>query len=121
MPCSFEFLAEFRNVGIHTFLEVNESFSDSTVQGNHRTGAVGLRADSTELEAIAGEGEGRRAVTVGIINQQFWNLRNVHLHSLLAVHAENVLFVGFLNMVEQLCELFAEERRDDCWGSLIGT
>ena len=109
MLCTLQLLGKLRNTSIHTLLEVNQSLSNGTIQGNHGAGTVGLRTYGTELKAVAGEGEWRGTVTVGIIDEQLRNLRNIHLHALLASHCQEVVLVGLLDVVEQLRELFAEE------------
>ena len=114
-------LLKLGNLGVDTLLEVNESLSHGTVQGNHGTGAVSLRTHGAELEAVACKGEGRRAVAVGIVDEQFGNLRDVHLQSLLASHSEDIVHVGLLDVVEQFAHLLAEERRHDGGRCLVGT
>ena len=69
---------------VHVLLEPGKLFGNGRVERNHGTGTVCLRAYGAEFEAIAGEGERRGAVAVGIVNQQFGNLRDVQLHSLFA-------------------------------------
>ena len=66
------------------------------------------------------EGEGRRAVAVGVVDEQFGYLGYVELHALLARHAEQGVVVALLDVVEQLAQLLAQERRDDGWRCLVG-
>ena len=120
MLCALQFLGELWNTGIHTLLEVDEGLGNSTVQCNHCTGTVGLRTYGTELKAVACEGEGRGAVAVGIVNEQFRNLWDVHLQTLLASHGQEV-FVSCLNVVEQFADLLAQEAGDDGRRSLVST
>ena len=61
------------NQCIDSDLEVSKSLSDSSIESQHSTGAIGLRTYCAELEAISGEGEWRCTVTVGIVNE---NLRD---------------------------------------------
>ena len=97
--CACQLLLKLRNAGVDTLLEVGEGLSHGTVQRYHRTGTVGFRTYGTELEAVAREGEGRGAVTVGIVDEDFWNLRDVHLHALLTCHRKDITDIGSLNMV----------------------
>ena len=101
-------LLVLRDLGIHALLERYEGLSNGTVQGNHGRCTVSLRTYSTELETVTGEGEGRGTVTIGIINEQFRNLRDIHLQALLTTHGEEVL-IGSLDVVEQLANLLAKE------------
>ena len=103
-----ELLLELRDAGVDALLEVDEGLGHSTVEGYHRTGTVGLRTYGTELEAVASEGEGRRTVTIGIVDEQLRNLGDVHLQPLFASHGEEVL-VSLLNVVEQFADLLAKE------------
>ena len=104
----------------HTLLEADECLSNSRVQGNHCTGAVGLRTYGTELKAVACEGEWRGAVTIGVIDQQFRNLRDIHLQTLLASHGEDVIYIGLLDMIEEFAHLLTQERADDGRRCLVG-
>ena len=105
---------------VHTLLEVNQSLSHSRVEGYHGAGAVSLRTYGTELKAVAGEGERRGAVTVGIVYEQFRYRRDVELQSRLGTDSYAVI-LGILQMVENLCELLAEERADDSRWCLVST
>ena len=105
---------------IHAPLEVGESFGHSRVEHDERTGTVGLRAHGTKLEAVAREGERRRAVAVGVVNHQFGNLRNVEFHTFLSGHGEEFVLVSLLDVVEQVGELLAQEAGDDGRRSLVG-
>ena len=49
------------------------------------------------------------STVVDTINHQFRNLRDIQLHSLLASHGEEILLVGFLNVLEKVGQLLAEE------------
>ena len=69
----------FRDFLIHALLETGKGFCHRCVEGNHGRGAVDAGTRCTELEAVAGEGKGRRAVTVGIINDEVGNLWDVNL------------------------------------------
>ena len=61
---------------------------------------------------VAGEGEGRGAVAVGVVDEELGNLRNVELHALFARHGSER--VGRLcDAVEEFTHLFAQERGDD--------
>ena len=100
-------------LGIDPRLEVEERFGHRRVERNHCRGTVGRRARCTELEAITRKGEGRRAVAVGIVDDEVGDLRDVDLHTPLAFQIEEVILVGEFDMVEEFGELFAEERADD--------
>ncbi len=65
------------NLLVDTLLEVLQGFGHRGVEGDHGRGAVGRRARGAELEAVAGEGKGRRAVAVGIVDDEVGNLRDV--------------------------------------------
>ena len=121
MTSTGEMLRDIRYALVHTFLEVDQSLCDSRIQGNHRTGAVGLATHSTELETVSGEGKWTGAVSVGIVDEQFRNLGDVDFHALLSSHDEEVFFVSLLDVVEQFAHLLAQETRDDSWRSLVGT
>ena len=109
----------FGNLGIDALLEFLQGFGHCRVEGDHGRGAVGGGARCTELETVAGEGKGRRAVAVGIVDDEIRDLGDVDLHALFAFQVKQVFFVAVLNMVEELCELLAEERRDDGWRCLV--
>ena len=113
-------LGDFRDSPVDTLLERDEGFGHSRVEGYHGRGAVGLGAYGAELEAVAGEGEGRGAVAVGIVDEELGNLGNVHFQSLLAGHGQDVGHIGMLYMVEQLAHLLSEERGDDGGRRLVG-
>ena len=83
--------------------------------------AVVRRAGRAELELVAREGERRRTVAVGVVDEQLRDFGDVHLVSLLASHGEEIVGIRSLDVVEQFGELLAEERRDDCGRSLVGT
>ena len=89
---ALELLLKLRNAGVDALLEVDEGFGYCTVEGYHRAGTVGLATHGTELEAVAGEGEGRSAVAVGVVNQQFGNLRDVHLEMAFAIHQQSAAY-----------------------------
>ena len=67
---------------------VDQCLSNGTIERYHSAGTVGLATHGTELEAVAREGERRRAVAVGVVDEQFGNLRDVEFHSLLAIHRQ---------------------------------
>ena len=102
-------ILSFGNECIHAFLEIHQGLSHGSIQGNHRTGAVGLGTYGTELKSVTSEGEGRSAVTVGIVDEQLRNLRNIEFHLLLTCHHEQVVFIRLFNMLQQLTDLLAEE------------
>ena len=104
-----EFLLKLWDAGIHTLLEISQSLSHSTVQGNHGTGTVGLRTNGTELKTVASESEWRGTVTVGIVDEEFWNLRNIHLQALFACHSQYIVLICLFDMVEQFADLLAKE------------
>ena len=90
--CAYLVLA-LLDESVNTLLEILQSLSHSSVQHDHSRSTVGFRAYSTEFEAVAGECERRCTVAVGIVDEQFRNLRNVELQSLLAGDVEEfVLF-----------------------------
>ena len=95
---------------IHALFEEGECLSHGSVEGYHSRRTVGLAAHGTELEAVAGEGEWRGAVAVGIVDKQFGNFGDVELHALLAGHGKEVVVVAILDMVKQFGELRAKER-----------
>ena len=98
--------------GIDAHLEVGERFGHGGVEHNEGAGAVGRRADGAKLEAVAGEGEGRGAVAVGVVDEEFGNLGNVELHALFACHGSER--VGRLcDAVEEFAHLLTQERGDD--------
>ena len=106
---------------VYTLTEFGQRLCHGGIENNHCGSTVSLRAYGTKLEAITREGERRRAVAVGIVDEQFGNLRNVEFHALLAGNGEEVLGVGGLYLPQQIAKLLAEERRDDGWRSLVGT
>ena len=91
------------------------------VQCNHGTGTVGFRTYGTEFKAIACKGERRGAVAVSVINQQFGNLRDIQLHSLFASQRNKVIICTFFHVIQHLCQLFAQKRRDDGGRCLVGS
>ena len=103
----------FLDEGVHAGLEVRQGLGHGGVQGYHGAGAVGDGTDGAELEAVAREGEGRRAVAVGVVYHQFGNLRNVELYAVLAFQREEFLLGGVLNYVEQFADLRSEKGGDD--------
>ena len=108
------------NESVHTSLEALESLSHGSIEDNHGAGAVCLRTYGTELEAVTGECERRSTVAVSIVDEQLRNLRYVELHALLASHVEEFVLVRGLDVLENLRELMAEERRNDGWRCLVG-
>ncbi len=108
--CALKLLGGLGDACVNAFLEAEECLCHCGVQCYHRTGAVRLRTHGTELKAVAGEGERTGAVAVGVVDEQFGNLGDVHLHALLAVHGEDILPVRLLDVVEEFAHLFAEER-----------
>ena len=69
MASALEVLADNGDAGIHALFEAGEGFGNRAVQRDHRAGTVGLAAYGTELEAIASEGKGARAVAVGVVDK----------------------------------------------------
>ena len=98
--------------GIDAHLEVGERFGHGGVEHYEGAGAVGRRADGAKLEAVAGEGEGGGAVAVGIVDEEFGNLRNVELHALFAAMGASGS-AGLCDAVEEFAHLLAQERGND--------
>ena len=94
------------NLGIHTLPETGEGFGHSGVECYHGRGTVDAAARSAELKAVAREGKGRRAVAVGIVDDEVGNLRNVNLHAFLVFYLR--LLTSFY-LVEQFGQLGVEE------------
>ena len=104
--------------GIDAHLEVGEGFGHGGVEHDEGAGAVGRRTGGAELEAIAGEGEGRGAVAVGVVDEQLGNLRDVELNALFAGHGGEGV-VGLCDAVEEFADLRAEEGGDDGGGRFV--
>ena len=95
---SRQFLSVCRYACINAFLEVGQCFSHGTVQRYHSRCTVSLAAYGTELESVTCKSEWRRAVTVGIVDEQLRNLRDIQLVVPLTLHAQRLTS---LNVVEQ--------------------
>ena len=95
----FGHLGVFGHLLVNTHLEVGQGLGHGGVEGNHGAGAVGAGARRTELEAVASEGEGRRAVAVGIVDDEVGNLWNVNLS--LEIGGLGLEIGGLLNVVKQ--------------------
>ena len=109
------------NLLIYTTLERLQGVSHSGVERYHGRGAVDAAARGTELEAVTRKGKRRRAVAVGIVDNEVGNLRNVNGHTLLALQRQQLAGVGLFYVVEQFRQLRAEERRDDGRRCLVAT
>ena len=113
----FTLLDEF----VHIFFEFYQLFGYGSVQGNHGAGTVCFRTYGAELKTVSGEGERAGAVTVGIVNQQFRNLRNIQFHALLAAKAYEIILGTLFNVFQYLRQLFAQEAGNDCGRCFVGT
>ena len=94
---------------LHCLVETVELVSDSGVERYHSRGAVGRRAYGAEFKAVAGEGEGRRAVAVGVVDEDFGNLRHAQRHGVLRREVGQLIVSGFLQHVEHVSQLAARE------------
>ena len=121
VSCSDKLLLSLSNTCIDTLLERGKGLGNCTVQGNHGRSAVGLTTYGTELEPVAREGKGAGTVAVGVIDEQFGNLGDIHLQALLSIHSEQIVAIGFLDMVEQLAHLTTQETRNDGRWCFVGT
>jgi len=106
---------------VDLLLEELQLLGDGGVEGNHRAGAVRFRPHGTELEAVAGEGEGRGAVAVGVVDEQLGDLRDVELHAVLARERHQFVGRALLHVVEHAAQLGAQERGDDGGRCLVGS
>ena len=106
---------------VHIFFEFYQLLGYGGVQGNHGTGTVCFRTYGAELKTVSGEGERTGAVTVGIVNQQFRNLRNIQFHALLAAKAYEIILCTLFNVFQYLRQLFAQEAGNDCGRCFVGT
>ena len=95
--------------GVHAFLETGECFGHCGVEHEHGACAVGRRPSRAELKAVSGESKGRRAVTVGVVDSQFGDLRDVQIHVVLRAELEEHLVAAVFNLVEQPRQFRAEE------------
>lgn len=105
---------------VYTGLEILESLSHSGVEHNHCAGAVGYGTDGAELEAVAGEGERRGAVAVGVVNHEFGYLWHVELHAVLSFQGEELVGGRVLHLVEEFAHLLSEEAGDDGGRCFVG-
>ena len=64
---------------------------------------------AAKFKAVAGKGERRGAVTVGVVDHKFGNLRDIELHSFFALQYEEVGLVAVLDMLEQIAQMLAEK------------
>ncbi len=108
------------HASVNFVFEFNELFGHGGVEGNHRGGAVGRRSDGAELEAVAGEGEWRGAVAVGVVKHDFGNLRDVQPQTLAVVEIGEFAVGGRFDALENVGELRTGEYGDDCGGSFVG-
>ena len=69
---------------VHICLKLNKLVGHDGVQNGHCVGAVGARTHGAELEAVASEGERRRTVAVGVVNENFRNLNQTNRLTFLA-------------------------------------
>ena len=106
---------------IHASLEVGERLSDCGVEHDHGCRTVGLGSYGAELEPVAGEGEGRGAVAVGIVEEQLRYLGDVEAEGLLAREVEELAVVGILELEQDVAKLLAQEAGDDGWRCLVGS
>ena len=90
------------NQNINTLFEIGQSLCHSGIQSQHRTCTVSLRTHSTKFETITRKGKWRSAVTVCVVNQYFWDGRNVELHGSFPCHCENIIIARFLHMLQQI-------------------
>ena len=88
------------NQFVNSAFEVDQGFSHGTVQGYHCAGTVGLRAHGAEFKSVTREGKRTCSVAVGIVDEQFRNLRNVQLHLLFAGNGEEVVLVSLFDMLQ---------------------
>ena len=73
-----------RNFLVHSHFEIQQLFGNGRVQRCHGPGAVGAGTDGAELEAVAGEGERRGPVPVGIVHEKFRDFDEAQRLALLA-------------------------------------
>ena len=95
------------DTGIDALLERGESLGHSSVEGYHGAGTVDAGTGCTELEAVAGEGEGRGAVAVGVVDDEVGYLGDVELARVLGAATGEVGVL--LDGVEKTGDVVAKE------------
>ena len=99
------------NQRVNTLLEIGQSLGNSGIKHYHCTRTVGFTAYGAELKTVTCKGERRCSVAVSVVNEQLRYLRYVEFHAFLTGHSEQIFLVSKFNMVEQISELLAQERR----------
>ena len=87
---------------VNSSLELAELVGNGSVEGNHSRSTVGRRTDGAELEAVTGESERRSTVSVGVVEKNFWNLRQTKLYLLLTGKVNQLIFSALFELVENL-------------------
>ncbi len=95
---------------------VVERLGDCGVQRGDRTADRHPATDGAELEAVAREREGARAVAVARVHRELRQGVDADLQGALALRA---LRAARLDLLEDVVELLAEEDRDDCGRRLV--
>ena len=109
------------DLGIHGPAELRQLVGHRRIEHDHRLGAVVRRTDGAELEPVAREGEGRRAVAVRIVQQQRRDMRNAaHAENALGVETDGVVVLRGGQLLQHGRDLRAEEGRNDGRRRLVG-
>ena len=97
---------------------VVEALGHDRVQGHEWPRDRLARADGTELELVAGEGKRARTVAVASVFGQRGQRVDAHGQRASRLGARRL---AFLDLLEHIRQLFAEENRDDRRRGLVGT
>ena len=116
--CAFSPLS---NQQIHASFEVAQSLCHGSIQHNHCCRAVGARTQCAEFKAVTHESEGRSAVAVRIVYENFRNLWNIQFHPLFSFHRSEFVGVCISHSVNQFAQFLTQERRDNGRRSLMST
>ena len=118
---AFSFLRAGLDLGVHRLVELGQFVGDGRIEHDHRFGAVVRGAHGPELETVAGEGEGRGTVAVGVVHQEGGDVRDAaHLEDVLGVEADRGVALAVLQLVQHGRYLRAEEGGDNGRGRLVG-
>ena len=105
---------------VHVGLEVAKLLCHSRIEHNHSRGRIGLAAHGTKLKAVAREGEGRRAVAVGIVNLDFGNLGERQAQPLLRSTIYKAIVRTIFDSIEHTGKFLAQETGDDGGRCFVG-
>ncbi len=90
------------------------------VEGGHRAGAVGTGTYCTELETVAGEGERRGTVAVGVVHEDFRYFHQPHTLPFLAGDFNRGVGRNFQQFVQDVGHRAAEESGNDGGRRFVG-